>query len=603
MLTRVGSDVDQTDETGRVRAALERIVRSPVLSSSPQLVGFLRFVVEETLAGRGERLKAYTIATDALGRGADFDPQRDPIVRVEAARLRAILARYYAGAGRHDPVIIEVSRGSYVPTFKDRPPPSLASRLADIAERWPAIAFLLRLRQLVARRFRLAGVAIVLIVASSAITSLLWHSADSLRQAAQPDTAVTTASIRPTHSPVDAPMPVGPIVSIGPIDMVGAPVSPAITPAALLAKMCDAFARFDDVNIVASEAQCAGRSANAPIDGPQPHADYSFGATIAYHPDGTIELRFRLIDTATSTVVWLNNANGLSPDKPEAIAAAVGKTATVLFQPFGVVQARERIKFARGSGHDPRYACLLQSHDFLHSFNPKLHDAARDCLEQAVARDPTFASGYVHLARVYFREYQFGYGLRPGDAPALERARAAAIRAGEIKPTSAVVHFVLADIALASGDVATSKEEGERSVALNPYDMPVMFHYGVNTVLLGDIDKGMAIIDRIAAVSTVPPGRLNLIRFVAAYLKGDFQAAAIYARLMKDKPEFGRLAIALLAAKTGDSGQIRQAFQQLTAAQPAWRQDAKGELRKLFAAPRVVDRLAGDLVAGLRAIN
>ena len=202
-----------------------------------------------------------------------------------------------------------------------------------------------------------------------------------------------------------------------------------------------------------------------------------------------------------------------------------------------------------------------------------------------MARHPTFASSYVQLARIYFREYQFGHPSLTGDAPPLERARAAANRAAELKPTSAFAHFVLADIALASGDIAMSKDESERSIALNPYDMPVVFHYGVNAVLLGDIDRGMAIIDRIAVDSKVPPGRLNLIRFVAAYLKGDLPAAAGYARLMKGIPDFGQLATALLAAKTGDGERARQAFERLIAGQAAWRQDAKGELRKLFPAP------------------
>jgi Tfp pilus assembly protein PilF len=262
------------------------------------------------------------------------------------------------------------------------------------------------------------------------------------------------------------------------------------------------------------------------------------------------------------------------------------------------VSVKAAWRHAAGGGRDPRYGCLLQAHDYLHSFDAKLHDPARDCLEQAVVRDPTFASGYVQLARIYFREYQFGHPLLTGDTPPLERVRAAANRAAELKPTSAFAHFVLADIALASGDVAMSKDESERSIALNPYNMPIVFHYGVNAVLLGDIEKGLAIIDRIAATSTVPPGRLNLIRFVAAYLKGDFQSAAGYARLMKGIPDFGRLTTALLAAKTGDGERARQAFLQLIAGQPAWR-----ELRKLFPAPKLVDRLAGDLKAGLRAAN
>lgn len=65
----------------------------------------------------GSRLKAYTIATGALGRDKDFDPQIDPIVRVEAVRLRGALKHYYTNDGRNNPLIIALPRGSYVPVF------------------------------------------------------------------------------------------------------------------------------------------------------------------------------------------------------------------------------------------------------------------------------------------------------------------------------------------------------------------------------------------------------------------------------------------------------------------------------------------------------
>ena len=75
-------------------------------------------MVESTLAGHAARLKGYTIGVEALGRHASFAPQIEPIVRVEAIRLRAALARYYAGAGSRDPVVIEMPRGHYVAHFR-----------------------------------------------------------------------------------------------------------------------------------------------------------------------------------------------------------------------------------------------------------------------------------------------------------------------------------------------------------------------------------------------------------------------------------------------------------------------------------------------------
>lgn len=100
-----------------IRAALARVISSPGFRSSPRLNSFLTFVVETTLSGQADRIKGYTIAVEALGREKDFDPQGNSLVRVEAIRLRRVLEDYYAGPGQHDPIVITLPRGSYVPTF------------------------------------------------------------------------------------------------------------------------------------------------------------------------------------------------------------------------------------------------------------------------------------------------------------------------------------------------------------------------------------------------------------------------------------------------------------------------------------------------------
>ena len=82
-----------------VRAQVQRMTASDVFATSPQLSAFLLFVVEAVLRGQGERLKGYTIGVEVLRRDTTFDPQIDPIVRVEATRLRRAIERYYAGAG------------------------------------------------------------------------------------------------------------------------------------------------------------------------------------------------------------------------------------------------------------------------------------------------------------------------------------------------------------------------------------------------------------------------------------------------------------------------------------------------------------------------
>ena len=87
---------------------------------------FLKFVVEQTLAGEGERLKEYVIGVEVFDRDADYDPRLDAIVRVEAARLRTKLAEYYAGEGRSDAVVLNLPKGGYAPLITRADPPSAA---------------------------------------------------------------------------------------------------------------------------------------------------------------------------------------------------------------------------------------------------------------------------------------------------------------------------------------------------------------------------------------------------------------------------------------------------------------------------------------------
>jgi len=106
--------------SAEVREALAHVLGSETFRGAAQLSAFLSFIVNATLEGRARELKGYTIATEALGREETFDPQMDPIVRVEAMRLRKALASYYGSEGAGDAIVITVPRGGYVPSFHHR---------------------------------------------------------------------------------------------------------------------------------------------------------------------------------------------------------------------------------------------------------------------------------------------------------------------------------------------------------------------------------------------------------------------------------------------------------------------------------------------------
>jgi len=112
---------------------LERILASPTFQQGDRLKRFLKFIVVEAVAGRRHELKEYVIGVEVFGKEETFDPRTDPIVRVQARRLRAKLVRYYRDEGRADETVIELPKGGYAPVFKYRDTPVLIKRTVAAA--------------------------------------------------------------------------------------------------------------------------------------------------------------------------------------------------------------------------------------------------------------------------------------------------------------------------------------------------------------------------------------------------------------------------------------------------------------------------------------
>jgi TolB-like protein len=183
-----------------IRAALERVVASEVMRASPQLTAFLRFVVEAVLEGNSDRIKGYVIAVEVLKRGAQFNPQIDPIVRVEATRLRRTLERYYAAEGTEDPIVITLPRGTYVPTFTRRGPKPVEGAAGDA------------------------------------------------------ETMAAVETLRPGNGM--------PVLLVEPFEVSGTPGSRSLSAGSLQETLSDAFARFDLVNIICESAGTPPRAAS-----------------------------------------------------------------------------------------------------------------------------------------------------------------------------------------------------------------------------------------------------------------------------------------------------------------------------------------------------
>jgi TolB-like protein len=104
--------------TREICAELERILSSGIFATADRMKRFLRFVVKETLDGRGDNLNEIQLGAEVYDRNEKFDPRVDSIVRVDAGRLRSKLREFYMSDGRNSLLRIDIPKGSYKPTFK-----------------------------------------------------------------------------------------------------------------------------------------------------------------------------------------------------------------------------------------------------------------------------------------------------------------------------------------------------------------------------------------------------------------------------------------------------------------------------------------------------
>src|SRR5215472_6712087 len=112
-----------------ITSHLSRILASPQFVRAGRLSEFLRFIVEETAAGRGDSLKETVIGTAVFGRPPGYNPKSDSTVRIHASRLREKLRDYYLASGKDDRLIIELPKGAYVPLILTAQKPALGRRV------------------------------------------------------------------------------------------------------------------------------------------------------------------------------------------------------------------------------------------------------------------------------------------------------------------------------------------------------------------------------------------------------------------------------------------------------------------------------------------
>jgi tetratricopeptide (TPR) repeat protein len=573
------------------RAAAARVLASSAFQASPNLAAFLRFVVEATLSGQADRIKGYTIGTEALGRGRDFDPQTDPIVRVEAGRLRRTLYSYYANGGADDPTVIALPIGSYVPTFTRRepvvpaPPPSDPVAPAEPRPR--------------GRLVSIAGTALAALAAFGMVHLVVMRVGKDADPAGVPDRFVVAAAqseaapLSPAATgPSDARRAgfAMPLVTIEPILIVGAATT-RFDGAGLQQKLQNALARFDEVRVHIDPVPLGASPAASRRD----PVDYRLVATLDARDAEPPQLTFRLLDGADRSVVW-SKTYGYAGSDRAAEQNLLLDVMSSLAGPEGIILPNERRKWAGNAAVDPNYSCILDSYEYWRRYSSDLHERVRACLERLTAAVPNSSIGHAMLAYVYARQHYFGRTGREADVPWADRAFAAARRAVELNPNSALAFHALSGALFARNNIPQGLVAAEKAVELNPYNVIMTSGFGFRLVRVGEIERGLALLRQAAPYRSGFSSWYAFTMCVGSYLTGDLVTAAKYdLAAITDTFPPGFVASALIAAKTGDQPRARQAIDRLVALQPLWRDNPRHALEKIFHAPWMVERLLHDL--------
>jgi adenylate cyclase len=495
--------------------ALNRVLGSKVFDGAGRARDFLAFIVQETLGGRGGRLKGYAIAVQVFERPADFDAQTDPLVRVEAGRLRRRLAEYYQGEGRDDPLRIELPRGGYTPVFLRHP--AQTATAAPVMRATPASPS--------SFWWRAAAVTVALLAIGVGIGWMFAAGKITSGQAANPGSAA------------NAGLGHGPRLVVLPLATLGEGTGPGFA-RGVTDEIIDSLVRFNIFATASPAAQSLEPASLASLRHDY-HAGYALSGAVRAD-NGRTRVTVRLTDTEFGTQLWTwafeddVSGTGLLASQ-ENIGGSIG---TIVSSPFGPVFAQEIDRIAgKATSELTPFECLLRFYDYIRAYSPAGHADVTACMERSVQRVPTFAQGWSSLAVLYLHEYTFGYDPRADLEPPLDRALNAVRRSLDLDGSGRVAAVSLASVRLATGNQQAFNDAVQRALAMKPAHPGVLAQIGFLLILSGDSKRGAELIDGALPFAVHVPA-WHYAAFALRYLETQQYEEAMHWALKVDAPNW-----------------------------------------------------------------
>lgn len=549
--------------------ALERLLSWAEIARSPQLARFLDYIVQRKLDGGEQSIKAYSIAVDVFGRSADFDPQADPIVRVQARRLRGLLEEYYRGPGHGEALQIRLPVGRYIPDFVLRPqddgPQGQMPLLSGNGE-----APRNTLSRLPTSWYVLA--VITLGAAMSAYALGEWGRGRELA------VAPSTALQRPT---------VG-IVEFQDLS-VGTELRPQVSGLAI--ELVTDLEQFRTIGV-----RYGGTGDGNAIPADLPASDFMLSGIVRLDAGG-VQYSAILTETRTGGVVWNHTlaVPAIAAMAPGVLDDVSKSFSLVLGSPRGPLHAPARSMLASGAAGQEvsLYLCRVLFDLYRETGGAAEAGRADACFSALPETDRQSAEALAAIASLVVEQGGPSLARETSLAERFGIAEASLRRALSLDPVSGFVWEQQARLHQAQGMFNLARDDFASAIQLNPANADMLAGFARLLALGGRLTEAEFMARDAAERSPSPPPWYHGVPTLLALRDGELASAIQSAeRYAEADRELGPILAIMAAQRAGDSAVVNRYLPQVLDV-PAFR--AKGVL------PRLRERISdGELLASIR---
>jgi TolB-like protein/Tfp pilus assembly protein PilF len=479
-----------------VRAQLEKILESDGFRSSERLSRFLRYIVEQALAGN--HVKETVAGVEAFGRKPDYDPRLDGVVRVEAVKLRARLKEYYESEGAEDAVRIDLPKGGYLPSFEILSAAPLENVPAPARPAWW-------------RDWRF-----ILPLALALLASGFWLARHSHARPAPPSASS---------------------IAVLPFVNLSSEKENEYFSDGLTDDLINALTKVQGLRVVArgSAFQFKGKNPDIRAVGRQLNVASVLEGSVQRSGD-RLRITAQLSSVADGYHLWSESYDRRAAD----VFAVQDEISRAIVQALAVRVAFDpgRPLVASSTQDVDAYNLYLQGRFHLNKWRPESVHKGIEYFAQAIAKDPGYAPAYAGMADCYTWLGVFGFTEA---REAMPQARDAAVHALKLDDSLAAAHVSLGYVkALYDWDWPGAKREFDRAAELSPGDADVHFAYSITYLApLGRLDEAQAEIQRALTLDPLSPYKITSAGMIDSYQRRYDSAVEQFKKAIELDPEFG----------------------------------------------------------------